>query len=124
MDDFGKVLRDVDEALATGREPEDVQRERHARERAAYTRPTHDPRLMVWQAQCYLGVALGLGVARTTPDETHAWSLCINLPFVTVTGWFWRRELRPREGCPFCMTGLSAQCPWHRGAPNSSGGGA
>jgi len=31
--DAEKVLADVREATATGREPEDVQRERHARER-------------------------------------------------------------------------------------------
>jgi hypothetical protein len=30
--DFEKLLGDVAEALATGREPEDVQRERHERE--------------------------------------------------------------------------------------------
>jgi siroheme synthase (precorrin-2 oxidase/ferrochelatase) len=31
--DIEKVLADVREAIATGREPEDVQAERHARER-------------------------------------------------------------------------------------------
>lgn len=42
--DYDKVLGDVAEAIATGREPEDVQRERHERERQAARRPFWDLR--------------------------------------------------------------------------------
>ncbi|GIM89695.1 hypothetical protein [Paractinoplanes toevensis] len=39
-EDWRRVLKDVAEALATGREPEDVQAERHAQEREAPNRAT------------------------------------------------------------------------------------
>lgn len=39
----------------------------------------------------YTGIALGVGICRTYPSDSHALAVCLNLPLATVTVWFWRR---------------------------------
>lgn len=46
--DFARVLLDFAEALSTGRQPEDVQRERHERERAEVTEQARRGRRFRW----------------------------------------------------------------------------
>ena len=52
MSDFEKVFADIRRALATGREPEDVQAERHARERAELNA---DIKVRWWEYVTYYG---------------------------------------------------------------------
>jgi len=70
-----------------------------------------DQRLIVCQAQRRFGAGLGVGLARTERDETHAWTFCLNLPALTVTVWFWRRDLP--YYCP--ASGNVECCPRHSG---------